>query len=91
MNVIYIFIEQSHSQSLPILFKHAEDTLNDTRYYYEKNRLNYLKGLYQIRFQDIESGKKQSQEAISLMQHFGSYTSANSFQKELNLFLEEVK
>ena len=58
-------------------------------YIYDKNRLNYLKGVYKNKIGKIEKGKQLCQEAIRLMAYFGAMDIANILQTEFDTLLQD--
>lgn len=88
MNVITQFLDVNHLNPVSILIKDVERILDNKRYFYDKNRLNYLKGIYKIKTGAIEDGISMCQEAIRLMSHFGASDIANILQIELDDLLK---
>lgn len=49
MNVIDYFLEANHLAPVSPLIKEVDRVLVNKRYFYDKNRLNFLKGIYKIK------------------------------------------
>ena len=72
-----------------LLIKDVDQVLINQNYFYDKNRLNYLKGVYKNKIGKIEKGKQLCQEAIRLMAHFGAMDIANILQTEFDTLLQD--
>lgn len=86
-NVIILMIEQDELHRLDSLFLLADRNLENTRFYYEKNKVNYLKGLYEIKKGNIEVGKQHCMKAIETMYSLGDNINAKAHQEELKKYL----
>ena len=62
--------------------------LVNKRYFYDKNRLNYLKVIYKIKMGRLEAGMEFCEEAIRLMSHFHAVDDANILQIKFNELLQ---
>ena len=89
MNLINYFLETNHLAPVSSLIKDVDQVLINQNYFYDKNRLNYLKGVYKIKIGKIEEGKQFCQEAIRLMAHFGAMDIANILQTEFDTLLQD--
>ena len=89
MIVLDYFLEANHLAPVASLIKEVDRVLVNKRYFYDKNRLNYLKGVYKIKIGKIEEGKQLCQEAIRLMAHFGAMDIANILQTEFDTLLRD--
>lgn len=72
-----------------LLIKDVDQVLINQNYFYDKNRLNYLKGVYKNKIGKIEKGKQLCQEAIRLMAYFGAMDIANILQTEFDTLLQD--
>lgn len=88
MNVITYFLSKNHFEPVAALFNDVDSVLEGQDYFYDKNQLNYLKGIYKIKTGAIEDGVSMCQEAIRLMSHFGASDIANILQIELDDLLK---
>lgn len=86
-NVIIVMIEQDELHRLDPLFLLADKNLENTRFYYEKNKINYLKGLFEIKKGNVEMGKQLSTKAIEIMYSLGDNLNAKAHQEELKKHL----
>lgn len=86
-NIIVKLLEQDDLGQIPTLFTQAENTLENTKFFYEQTKLQFLKGLYLIKMGNCEEGKVQAQKAIDIMQFLGNYELANSHTAELKKYL----
>lgn len=91
MNVIDYFLEANYLAPVASLIKEVDRVLINKRYFYDKNQLNYLKGIYKIKMEMLEEGKDLCGEAIRLMSHFGAEDIANILQTELNEMLGKLE
>lgn len=91
MNVIDYFLEANYLAPVASLIKEVDRVLINKRYFYDKNQLNYLKGIYKIKMEMLEEGKDLCDEAIRLMSHFGAEDIANILQTELNEMLGKLE
>jgi len=91
MNVMDYFLEANYLTPVASLIKEVDRVLINKRYFYDKNRLNYLKGIYKIKMGMLEEGKDLCDEAIRLMSHFGAEDIANILQTELNEILDKLE
>lgn len=66
----------------------AEKSLENSKFYYEKNKLDYLNGLFLIVSGSIQEGENLSREAIALMRRMGNDTIARAHEKELKKYLQ---
>ena len=87
MNIVNYFLEADHLAPVSSLIKEVDRVLINQNYFYDKNRLNYLKGIYKIKMGMLEEGKELCQEAIHLMSHFGAIDVANILQTEFDELL----
>lgn len=87
MNVIDYFLEANYLAPVSSLIKEVDRVLVNKRYFYDKNQLNYLKGISKIKMGMLEEGKELCQEAIRLMSHFGAIDVANILQTEFDELL----
>lgn len=87
MNIVNYFLEADHLAPVSSLIKEVDRVLINQNYFYDKNRLNYLKGIYKIKMGMLEEGKELCQEAIHLMSHFGAIEVANILQTEFDELL----
>ena len=91
MIVLDYFLEANHLAPVASLIKEVDRVLVNKRYFYDKNQLNYLKGIYKIKMEMLEEGKDLCDEAIRLMSHFGAEDIANILQTELNEMLGKLE
>ena len=87
MNIVNYFLEADHLAPVSSLIKEVDRVLINQNYFYDKNRLNYLKGIYKIKMGMLEEGKELCQEAIHLMSHFGAIDVANILRTEFDELL----
>lgn len=87
MNLRNYFLEANHLSQVSSLIKDVDQVLINQNYFYDKNRLNYLKGIYKIKIEALDEGKDLCQEAIRLMNHFGAIDVTNILQTEFNALL----
>ena len=87
MIVLDYFLEANHLAPIASLIKEVDRVLVNKRYFYDKNRLNYLKVVYKIKTWALDEGKVFCQEAIHLMSHFGAIDVANILQTEFDELL----
>lgn len=87
MNVINYFLEANYFDPIASLIKEVDRVLSEQNYFYDKNQLNYLKGVYKIKTGALEEGKELCQEAIRLMSLFGAIDVANILQTEFDELL----
>lgn len=88
MNVINYFLINNYLELIEAI-KKTETILDKTTFFYHKNRLNYLKGMFQIKTGNSKEGIEICKEAIHLMSHFGAADIANILQTELDDLLKE--
>ena len=58
MNIVNYFLEADHLAPVSSLIKEVDRVLINQNYFYDKNRLNYLKGIYKIKMGMLEEGKE---------------------------------
>lgn len=58
---------------------------------FEKVHLQFIKGVYQVKTGDVESGKNKVHEAIAILHKLGSHRIANDFERYLDLTLEHLE
>lgn len=87
INVIVLLLERNVLDQIASIITMAESSLNGTKFYYERNKLNYVKGLYALRTGDKENGLKLANDAIAIMYSLGSHHDAKAHQDELKKYL----
>ncbi|UUX34340.1 helix-turn-helix domain-containing protein [Fundicoccus culcitae] len=90
MNVINLFFDQDYLEPIAPLIKDIEYKLSKHNYFYDKNHLNFIKGVYKIRIGQVDEGVELCQESIRLMSHFGASEVANILQLELEALLLRI-
>ncbi|MGO4929331.1 helix-turn-helix domain-containing protein [Fundicoccus sp. Sow4_F4] len=58
MNIVNYFLEADHLAPVSSLIKEVDRVLINQNYFYDKNRLIYLKGIYKIKMGMLEEGKE---------------------------------
>ncbi len=87
INVIVKSLESNNLNQIDSIIAAADSSLSGTKFYYEKNKLNFVKGLYAIRTGDKENGTKLANDAIKIMYSLGSHHTAKAHQDELKKYL----
>ncbi|HBY90776.1 helix-turn-helix domain-containing protein [Ruoffia sp. FAM 24228] len=90
LNMIDYLLKRNELEDIDDLISETETFLIGEKSFYEKNQLNYLKGLYYIKKGDIENGKNHCDKVISILVHFEEYENANHKQEEVDQLLQEI-
>ncbi|UUX34458.1 Rgg/GadR/MutR family transcriptional regulator [Fundicoccus culcitae] len=91
MNVVNKLLQLNCFNAVSRLLKDIDKSLFETHFFYDKNRLNFLKGIYKIKTGSTVEGEDLCNEAIRLMVHFEASDVANILQTELDELLLENK
>lgn len=84
LNMLDYSLTRGELGDIDSLISETEKFLDGDKSFYERNQLNYLKGLYLIKKGDVENGKELCDKAINILAHFDEYQNANHKQKELD-------
>lgn len=90
-NIVSFLIERDCFDDLINIFQIFDNLTNDTKYYYAITRMNFLKGLYLIKNDNLETGLEKANEAIWIMKYMNNFNSAMSFQNYLDDFLKQIQ
>lgn len=90
LNLINYSLVNDSLDEIELLISQTEDFLRGDKAFYEKNQLNYLKGLYIIKTGTLKDGMELCDTAIRILTHFGEFEKANHMQNELDSFLIEM-
>ncbi|MBO0472813.1 hypothetical protein JZO86_03695 [Enterococcus ureasiticus] len=86
LNLIIFFLDKNEQNLSKLFIDEASNLVGNSEYFYEMNKLNFLKGIWEIKFADYENGLSVANSAIDLLNHFQQTKSACAHK----LFLEEV-
>ena len=87
MNIIFKFICDEYLDDIPALISLVSNEIKHEDFIFEKNRLNYLTGLYHIKKNNIQKGKKLCLDSINILKHFEFKNLATNLEIELHEFL----
>ncbi len=87
INIILNRLESRELKGVLSLFALADSNLNGSRFYFEQNKINFLRGIYVIKMGDEERGKRISEQAISVMKSMKDFETATAHENELKKYL----
>ena len=85
INGILKFIENNQLNKAKKIIRLTEEFLKNTTFYYEINKLKFLKGIVLIKSRN-EKGLEMCEKSIEIMNLMGNYELANSHK----IFLDNV-
>lgn len=91
LNTIIVCLENDLLNDALYFILTMENTNMAENLFYERTLLLFLKGLYEIKKDNVEAGQKQSQDAISIMYAIGSEDLAISYEEYLEQELINLK
>lgn len=90
MNIIYNFISNEQIFLALKIVKSLEDYLQGSTYYYEINKLNFLKGICFIKSNRKEEGIELAKKSLSLMYDMHDYTNVRVHQDYMDEILNSM-
>lgn len=88
MNVITLMLKNNQCSLVWNLISEVDNVLKNQINLYEKNRLNYLKGVYAIKTGDYNHGIELCKESIAILEHFNLGTLAIAYYDDFNILLK---
>lgn len=89
INTIIFCLEKKELDSVPLFIMSVEKILEDnTTYYFEKTKLHYLKGIYNLLTNNTENGKKMCEEALSVMKLLDKKSLSYNHEHYMNEIIE---
>lgn len=83
MNTIVTLLDAKELNSVQSIINLTDKNLLGSKNYYEINKLNFLKGILDIKKGKKEEGKSSCMKALDIMQHMGNEDSARAHYKYL--------
>lgn len=90
INIASNFLRQNYVESAIEVISELEVKLSSTSFYYEINKIKFLKGLCLIKLNNIDEGTKLSEKAINIMYEMNDFTNVRVHQDLLDETLNKL-
>lgn len=90
INIASNFLRQNYVESAIEVILELEVKLSSTSFYYEINKIKFLKGLCLIKLNNIDEGTKLSEKAINIMYEMNDFTNVRIHQDLLDETLNKL-
>lgn len=91
LNAANTCLEMNELEIAQTLLGQCQLILKNSKYFFEINHKNYLKGILEIKKGNVAKGKKICKDAIEVLVHFENFDNAQAKEKELKKLLREVE
>ena len=91
LNLISFYLERKNLRQAELYIQHLDTYLNHPDFIYEKNKLNFLKGILLIHKNQLSEGIAQAKQAITIFSMFDLSDIADTHQRYLDELLNTQK